>query len=178
MRLASTTIHENWYAIRTKPRAEKKVLERLSHEGYNAYLPLVTTLKIWSDRKKKVQTPLISSYIFVKTTPSELFETLNTQGTLGVLRFLGKPAIVHEQEITNLQILMNDTEQVEPTSGMTFNKGEEVKVIRGPFAGLNAQAVLVKGNYRIIVNVAALGASFNVNIPMSFVEKQRTLATA
>ncbi|MDF1673777.1 MAG: UpxY family transcription antiterminator [Vicingaceae bacterium] len=177
MKKESARIQKNWYAIRTKPRAEKKVLERLTDKGYNAYLPLVSTIKIWSDRKKKVHTPLISSYVFVKTTPTEVFETLNTQGTAGVLRFLGKPGIVQEKEISNLQILMNGTEEVEPTMRTTFNKGEEVEVIRGPFAGLNAQAVLVQGNYRIVVNVAALGASFNVNIPMSFVKKKRTLAT-
>ena len=164
---------ENWYALRTKPRAEKKVLERLTASGYTAYLPLVTTLKVWSDRKKKVQTPLISSYVFVKTTPKSLFKTLTLQGTAGVLRLSGKPAVIREEEIENLKILMKDTDEVEALENGHFKKGENVEVVRGPFTGLTAQAVQVKGKYRIIVNVTSLGVSFNVNIPMSFVQKTK-----
>lgn len=178
MKLTTDSMAENWYAIRTKPRAEKKVLERLIASEYNAYLPLQTTLKIWSDRKKKVHVPLIPSFIFVKISPTALFDTLSIPGTAGVLRFLGKPAVVRDQEIENLKILMNDAHQVEAVEDRSFEKGEEVEVIHGPFTGLTAQAIQVKGKYRIIVNVAALGAAFNVNIPLSFVQKRKVLATA
>lgn len=177
MNLNNTTNH-NWYALRTNPRAEKKVAERLTQAGFHVYLPLVTTLKIWSDRKKKVQTPLIPSFVFVKTTPTELFNTLSIPGTASVLRYLGKPAIVRNEEIENLKILMNDAEQVAPCNGINIQQGEEVEVIRGPFVGLTAHAVQVQGKYRIIVNIAALGAAFNVNIPLSFVQPQKLRATA
>ena len=174
----TNTTNENWYALRTNPRAEKKVAERLIQAGFHAYLPLVTTLKIWSDRKKKVQTPLIPSFVFVKTTPTELFNTLSIPGAANVLRYLGKPAIVRNEEIENLKILMNDAEQVTPCHHLNIQQGEEVEVIRGPFVGLTAHAVQVQGKYRIIVNIAALGAAFNVNIPLSFVQPQKLRATA
>ena len=61
--LENIDIKENWYAIYTMPRAEKKVYERLVDIGVTSYLPLVTTIRIWSDRKKKVTSPLISSYV-------------------------------------------------------------------------------------------------------------------
>ena len=57
----------NWYAIYTRAKAEKKVYEQLERSGYEVYLPLTTTIKQWSDRKKKIKTPLISSYVFIKT---------------------------------------------------------------------------------------------------------------
>ena len=54
-----------WYVLYTKPRQEKKVADGLIAIGIAAYCPLVTTIKQWSDRKKKVEVPLINSYVFV-----------------------------------------------------------------------------------------------------------------
>ena len=54
-----------WYVLYTKPRQEKKVTDSLNAIGVEAYCPLVTVIKQWSDRKKKVQIPLINSYVFV-----------------------------------------------------------------------------------------------------------------
>jgi hypothetical protein len=54
--------HEkHWLVIYTKPRAEKKVNERLLEEGFETYLPLQKVIRQWSDRKKKVEVPLFNS---------------------------------------------------------------------------------------------------------------------
>lgn len=175
MDLSTHTSTNNWYALRSNSRAEKKVAERLIENGFETYLPLVTTLKMWSDRKKKVQSPLISSFVFIKTDKEQLIDALNVQGVAGVLRFLGKPAIIPEHEINNMKILLNEMDQVKLLANDRLKKGEEVEVVQGPFAGLLAEAIEVKGKYRVVVNIAALGAAFSVNIPMSFVQKRRIL---
>jgi transcription antitermination factor NusG len=58
---------EKWYALYTKPRAEKLVHQRLIEVEIEAFLPLQKTIRIWSDRKKMIEKPLLSSYVFVKT---------------------------------------------------------------------------------------------------------------
>ena len=162
----------NWYAIYTKPRAEKKVFERLALSGFNAYLPLITSVREWSDRKKKIVTPLISSYVFVNTNYDELFSALTIQGTSGILRYLGKPAIIRDHEIENLKILMNDSEQFSILENNIFEKGEEVEVIKGPFTGLVGQSVSLQGRHRIIVEIEAMGSKMAVNVPLGFVKKK------
>lgn len=162
----------NWYAIYTKPRAEKKVLDRLSSKGFNAYLPLVTTVREWSDRKKKVITPLISSYVFVNINKDELFNTLQIQGTSGILRYLGKPAIIRDQEIENLKILMNDTGQFLKLENCFYEKGEDVEVIKGPFTGLIAKSICIQGKHRIIVEISAIGSKLEVNVPLNYIKKK------
>lgn len=57
-----------WFALYTMPRTEKKVHARLASKGVDVYLPLVTTVRQWSDRKKKVQVPLIPSIVFVRVS--------------------------------------------------------------------------------------------------------------
>ncbi len=54
---------KHWHAIYVKSRSEKKVAERLDDLGIDYYLPLVTTIKQWSDRKKRVEEPLFKSYV-------------------------------------------------------------------------------------------------------------------
>ena len=66
------TAELQWFALYTRPKAEKKVEERLSLAGFDSFLPLQTVIKQWSDRKKKVEIPLINSYVFVKTNKVKL----------------------------------------------------------------------------------------------------------
>jgi len=71
-----------WYAVYTKSRTEKKLTGRLNEKGIESYLPLRKTLKQWSDRKKIVEEPLISSYVFVNIQNSRYYDVLNTQGAV------------------------------------------------------------------------------------------------
>jgi transcription antitermination factor NusG len=64
----------HWSAIYTRSRNEKKVAERLNASGIKVYCPTQTTLKQWSDRKKKVTEPIFKSYVFVQYK-DELFHT-------------------------------------------------------------------------------------------------------
>ena len=56
----------NWYAVQTRARNEKVILNRFEEQGLTTFLPLVTEIRRWSDRKKKVELPLFSCYVFVK----------------------------------------------------------------------------------------------------------------
>ena len=52
-----------WYALYTKPRWEKKVAKALEKIGIIVYCPMITEVRQWSDRKKKVTLPLFKSYV-------------------------------------------------------------------------------------------------------------------
>lgn len=162
---------KNWYAIFTKPRSEKKVYQRMIDNEIDAFLPLVKTVRQWSDRKKTLEVPLIPSYIFVNLPEKELYKTLPIQGTVSVLKHLGKPAKIREVEIDNLRILSNNSESHNISQGMSVSKGDDVEVTNGPFMGLIATCINEGKNHRVVVNIDSLGSSFNVNIPLSFLRK-------
>lgn len=161
-----------WFALYTKPRAEKKVFDRLVLAGYDVYLPLITTVRYWSDRKKKISSPLISSFVFIQIAESRITSALSIDGVCGVLKYLKKPAAIRDHEIENLKILLNESEQVTVLENTPFEKGEQVLVIKGPFKGLLAHCVFIHGKHRIIVGIEGVGKSFEVNVPMSFIEKR------
>lgn len=164
----------NWYAIYTRPRSEKKVNELLSQNGYNCYLPLISTYRQWSDRKKKVQLPLISSYVFVKTNESNLKNILPINGVVRILKHLGKPAIIKDYEIENLRILLEDTDNINFIRDVNLKKGDSIIVEKGPFKGLIAECIELNGKHRVIVRIEALGGIIQVNIPLSYVKKNKS----
>src|SRR5258708_31878665 len=55
-----------WYALHTRARHERAVEHRLREQGMEAFLPTVRETHRWSDRKKTVEVPLFSCYVFVR----------------------------------------------------------------------------------------------------------------
>ena len=159
-----------WFALYTKVKSEKKVFERLEKAGFESFLPLVTKAKQWSDRKKKVQVPLIKSYVFVKCKENGLNPVLNIPGVVAVLKYLGKPAIVKEQEIENLKILSNNPNSLQAVPKIDITKGKLIQVARGPFKGLMATIISESGKHRVIVNVEALNSFMEVTLSISHIE--------
>jgi len=161
----------SWYAVSTKSRAEKKVFERLNNLGFEVFLPLIITIKQWSDRKKKVSEPLIKSFVFVQTSNDKFSEVLEVPGVLNILKYLGKPAIVRDVEIENLKILINNSENVKTIKPINLVGGELVEVVKGPFKGLFAKYINTAGKYRIIVEIQALQSFIEVNLPLNTIQK-------
>ena len=160
-----------WYAIYTRPRSEKKVYKLLVEYGYNAYLPLMTTVRQWSDRKKKVQLPLIPSYVFVNEAEKNLKNILSIHGVVNVLKHLKKPAVIKDYEIENLKILLQDTDNFNFVHDVKLKKGDSVIVEKGVFKGLVAECLTVKGKHRVIVRIEALSDIIEVNIPVSHIKR-------
>ena len=80
----------NWYAIRVKSRSEKKVFSDLNDNEITAYLPMQRKLRQWSDRKKWVEVPLISGYVFVNISRKEYENVLRTPNVVCYIYFEGK----------------------------------------------------------------------------------------
>ena len=161
---------KNWYVLRTKSNLEKRVAQHLTKNGWEIFFPTVTTIRQWSDRKKKVTVPLIPSVLFVHCTQIELQYTYGEYGVLTILKLENKPAIVREVEISNLKILVNQVEGVE----ISFQKptiaiGQLVKVVEGPFMGMIGESLFLNGKQRIKVRITSLQTECIVNVPLSAV---------
>lgn len=133
-----------WYVIYTKPRNEKKVTERLQQIGIVVYCPLVTQIKQWSDRKKKVQVPLFNSYLFVNVDEKDRENVFQVNGVVRYLFWLGKPAIVRDEEIDVLRESLNHVMSgVEVTN---IKAGDSINISEGPFKGKEGLVKHIKKN--------------------------------
>ena len=159
-----------WFALYTKSRSEQKVFERLQLAGHESFLPLITEERQWSDRKKKVKVPLISSYVFVKVQEKDLAAIYTIPGVVGVLKYLGHPAKITDVEINNLKIVANHKEATKTIAPCLLTHGKPVQVIKGPFKGLIAVYLSNKGKHRIVVNIEALNSFTEINLPLSHIQ--------
>jgi len=150
-----------WYVLYTKPRNEKKVAERLERLGFTVYCPLVTVVKQWSDRKKKVQVPLLSSYIFVQIEDKQRDLVFQVPGIVRYLFWLGQPAIVKDEEIQLMQHWLQNT--VTSFEVVGIQPGARFEIPSGPFVGKHGIVSKVEKNHLILV-LEELGVKIILNI--------------
>ena len=159
-----------WYAIYTNPRAEKLVHTRLIEEGVESFLPLQKTYRKWSDRKKLIMKPLLSSYAFVKVVPKEFPRVYRTTGVVKFVSFEGQPVSIPQKQIDNLRLLVNSDAEIEVTTEK-FEQGDQVEVINGSMVGLTGELIKTGGKKRVIVRIDKLDQNILLTIPVTFLRK-------
>ncbi|MBI9071251.1 MAG: UpxY family transcription antiterminator [Melioribacteraceae bacterium] len=158
-------IKRYWYALYTKPKHEFKAADRIRSIDIEYYLPTITTVKQWSDRKKKVTEPLFKGYIFVKANETERFLVLALDGIVNTVCFGGKPSRIPDWEIENLKRMMEIDPNVIVSEKIPI--GSLVKVIEGPFAGIEGNVCEEENNERMLgITVNLLRRSVLVKLPM------------
>ena len=159
-----------WYAAYTNPRAEKQVYTRLVEKGIETFLPLHKTYRQWSDRRKLVEKPLLSSYIFVRVLPIDFPKVYQTSGVVKFISFEGKPVSIPQNQIDNLKLLINSDAEIEVT-GEKLAKGDHVKVSTGALCGLTGELIKLGNKKRVVVRIDSLEQNVIVTIPLTFLEK-------
>lgn len=99
---------KQWYAVKTMSQGWKKIKERLDDLGVENYLPLCTQIKKWSDRKKKVQSPLVPGYLFVYIFEEEYFTVLKVPGVVSFLKEDRKMVPIPAVQIDNLRYVVEN----------------------------------------------------------------------
>jgi transcriptional antiterminator RfaH len=149
-----------WHVIYTKPKWEKKVADLLEKSGIEVYCPMVTQIKQWSDRKKKVETPLIPSYVFVNVEEKNRNDVFEVQGVVRYLFWLGKPAIVRDSEIETMRNWLSAPNDYK-VSVDKWKKGDNVILESGPFVTQSALVQEVKPNQYVLI-LESLGCVLKV----------------
>ena len=122
-----------WFVIYTKPNYELKVVQGINTMGINAYCPTFTQIKQYSDRKKKIQKPLLTSYVLVQLHEQDRPKVFAIPGVVRYLFWLGKPAEVREEEIELLRTNLTGIFDEAVISKLSI--GKEYTIPSGPLKG-------------------------------------------
>jgi transcription antitermination factor NusG len=117
----------SWNVIYTKSRSEKKVEERLKNIGIEAYCPLRTEVKFWSDRKKSILVPVLPSMVLVKIEKNKRNQVFDIPGVVRYMFWLKKHAVVRDNEVDSLKILLESNNIIEQNVA-SYNVGDEIKI--------------------------------------------------
>ena len=148
---------KRWLVLYSKPRWEKKVDAALIRKGIESWCPLNKVQKQWSDRKKIIEEPLFKSYVFVKISETERSEVLITPGVLNFVYYVGKPAIIRDDEIKNIkEFLLEKDATVDIIPNSAFKDKTKVRVRHGVFQ--DAEGTVLRGNKKkVYVQIESLG---------------------
>jgi len=171
---ATSTVEPQWYAIHTRSQHEKSVSAQLQDQGITTFLPLVTELHRWSDRRKLVQLPLFSCYTFVHIPlVPELWAKVLRAG--GVLRFVGvrgQGIPIPEKQIDSIRTLLGVNA---PYVLCPFLKvGQHVRVRGGALDGIEGILVSRNGDRTLVISVEPIQRSLAVQLGDYQVEPTRS----
>jgi transcription antitermination factor NusG len=161
---AEKTEVENWYGLHTQSRHEKIVVQRLEERGVTTFLPLVTEVHRWSDRKKSVQMPLFSCYVFAKFAAgrAERLKVLRVDGVYGLVGSRGEGVPIPEEQIDAVRSLV---EGDLPWSAHPFLKiGQRVRIRSGALDGVEGVLVSRNGDRTLVISVDAIQRSLAVRV--------------
>jgi transcription antitermination factor NusG len=152
----------HWLVVYTKPRQEKKTAEALTRRGFEVYCPLKREKRKWSDRWKWVETPLFTSYLFLRIPESERSRALQVPGIVRFLFWLGKPAVVKEEEIRILRQWLNDAEP-EALEVVGLEPGSRARIESGALMGQEGDVVERRG-MKLVLFLQELSVEVTVDL--------------
>lgn len=153
-----------WYAVRTRSRHEKLVARQLENQGIQSFLPTITKINQWSDRRKRVEEPLFSGYAFVRLnhSSSDRVRVLQTQGVVNFVGVQGTGIPIPDQEIANINTLLASraTYQERPY----LHIGQRVRVCGGALDGLEGILTAEKSDQSVVISIGLIQRSLTVRV--------------
>jgi transcription antitermination factor NusG len=148
-----------WYALYTTPRSEKQVHQRLQLAGIEVFLPIHSAPRKWSDRIKYVETPLFSSYIFVRTSELQLRSLLKVNGVVRIVFHAGAPAVIRDREINAIRDFLEKAREKE----LMYEIGQELLIACGPLKDISGKIKKINKT-QLILHLEQLGCTVAVKI--------------
>jgi transcriptional antiterminator RfaH len=156
-----------WYLVRTKPNAEATAEANLARQGYELYLPRLLQSMPCRGRWRERVVPLFPGYLFLRLDEGRqpLAPVRSTLGVSSAVRFGPSYAIVPDEVVRELQARAN------PETGMhrlnlprRLAPGAQVRILAGPFEGLEGIFQREAGSDRAIVLLRLLGQTASVGV--------------
>jgi transcription antitermination factor NusG len=164
-----------WFALQVRTRHEMGIADHLQLTGYESFLPLYKSRRLWSDRIKEVDTPLFPGYLFCRFNPRNWLPILKHPGVIQIVGYNRIPTPIDDSEIDAVRILGASGL---PNQPWPFPKvGDRVRIESGPLRGAEGLLVEFKNSRRFVVSVTLLQRSVAVEVDSLYVTVLSSLTT-
>lgn len=160
-----------WFAVYTKYKREKIIQKDLTRQGIQAYLPIQQLTRIYASKKKKVEMPLISCYIFVKITKAEYLSVLQTESVVNFVRIAKNLISIPEREMEIMRKVVGEGIPVTAEPSSAFHKGDRVEIVGGNLTGLSGVLIDNHGDKEVIIDLESMGYSLRMTLEAKFLRK-------
>jgi transcription antitermination factor NusG len=160
----------NWYAVQLAVNQEKKVASRLQERHIECFLPLYQEVRRRTDRKVVLQMPLFPGYVFVRIALPDRLKVLEIPRVVRLVGFGPTPLAI---PVTDIETLRTGLALRPAMPHLYLQVGRRVRVVAGPFEGMQGILVRRKGSLRVVVSIDAILSSFTVEVDDSEIEPIR-----
>ena len=164
---------ERWYAVCCKPRQEVVAEENLLRQGFQTYLPRIRMRQRRRGQWIDAVEVLFPRYIFIRVDPMQRSTATvrSTRGVVGMVRFGGQPAVVPDAVMEALRQREDAESGLHEDKRPLFSKGETVKLVEGPLAGMEGIFTEQDGDKRVIVLLELLGKANKVTVSRDWIAR-------
>jgi len=175
---AVTVSDAKWYAIRTRSRHEKVVGRELDAQGIPLFLPLVTSVRQWSDRRTKVEMPLFPGYAFVRVDyfSGERVRVLRTTGVVDFVGHKAEGSSIPDEQIESIRTIL--IRNVPVKDHPFLNVGQRIRVRNGALSGVEGILVAVKGARQLVISVEPIQRSLCISLDDYQIENATLVASS
>lgn len=160
-----------WFAVYTQYKREKLVRDRLSDKGVECYLPVRKVIRQWSKKRRTMELPLISCYIFVKITTAEYVPVLETEYVLKFVKFKRDLIAIPEKEINLIRSILQENLDFDLVPTERLQEGDPVEITGGNLAGARGTMIEVEGKNRVLITLEHLQHTFRLSIERKLLRK-------
>ncbi|MDL2239819.1 UpxY family transcription antiterminator [Bacteroidales bacterium OttesenSCG-928-K03] len=168
-----------WFVLKVTYCREMKLKEILDLAGIDNFIPMVRTTILKKNKEQTQLIPAIHNLIFVNTTKAEIDNIrLQNAATIPVKYIFDKntdnPMIIptfQMDKFIKLSKSYDDGLIYLDASKVVFKKGEKVKVIAGPFKGVEGQYMRVQNDRRVVIALEGVMAVATAFVHPSQVQK-------
>jgi transcription antitermination factor NusG len=157
-----------WFALQVRTGREQLCAKQLQARGYGVFLPCYEEQRRWSDRVKRVQSPLFAGYIFCRVEDEVLGHLVTTPGVIRIVGDGTRPLPIDAEEIDAIRRIVDSGAEVEPWEFV--QAGQRVRVMDGPLRDTEGIVLRVKNRHRLVISVSVLQRSVAVEIDLESIE--------
>lgn len=155
-----------WYIVHTQPNGEERARSNLERQGFEVYLPKYLKHRRHARRVEHVRRPLFPRYLFVRFDP-ERAQWRSINGTFGVAYLVShgnEPTSVPDNIVDAIQTRHNNDDLVVLHSPASFEFGQELEIVEGPFAWHTGLFQRLSDNERVVLLLDLLGRPVSVTV--------------
>jgi polysaccharide export outer membrane protein len=163
-----------WYALWVRSRQEKAAAVRLDSIGIPSYLPMLSEVHQWSDRRKAIDLPLFPGYLFacLDIRDSAKLKVLKTPGVVGFVGNASGPSSIPADQIESVRTAVACG--ADCSSRALMQEGDRVRVVRGALAGLEGVLVRIGAKSQLVISIEMIQRSVAVTVCEQDVEPIET----
>jgi transcriptional antiterminator RfaH len=153
---------KEWYILQYKPNSHNQATKNLNRQGFKTFLPFHSTTSRKASRFIATSQPLFPGYMFIRFDITEpKWHKINN--TYGVSRLITFNAVLKPIPTTFVNDLMKQYDLSSKLLHMEkLKKGDQVKVLKGPFANFIATVETYESDQRIWILMDLMGRKSKV----------------